>query len=267
MDTVVFMPTRARGHLVEKVLPKWMAQPNVDQIFLVVEKWEYGKHRQIAKKFKHIDVLRLPRVNGGIAFARAEIVRQATLMGLDQIVMTDDDLYPKGDVSRLFEFGNLNTIGIGIMLPFYGLTFGNNTIKERDDPLMMASAMGKRLFSLEISRLNAAGLNFDERLHTFGSDNDIVRDAMRDLAATWYVHAGVHGTSVESRHMPGGLNDLHSERAQLRLNAQVECHRIMFDKWGERYINLPGGRFLCKWRNMLEDFVPNWRERITWAKK
>jgi hypothetical protein len=34
---------------------------------------------------------------------------------------------------------------------------------------------------------------------------------MKDLGATWYVHAGVNGVSIAGRYTEGGINDLHNE--------------------------------------------------------
>jgi len=266
-DTVVFIPTRNRIHCLDRVLPKWQAQ-EVDQIFLVVEKWEVGKHKQIAAEYPNVDVLRLPKVNQGVTYSRDWITRIARGLGLQYIIMADDDLFPhpNSDVRRLFEFDGLNTIGIGIMLSFYGLTFGNDTLRERDDPLLMPNSMGKRLFSLDIERAFAAG-GYDPRLHTFGGDNEIVRDAMHKLQATWYVHAGVHGTSIGKRHEPGGLNHFHEEDGSSRLQGEKECHKIIFEKWGPKYISRPPGRMICHWKKMLNDFVPDWSERLNWETK
>jgi hypothetical protein len=76
-------------------------------------------------------------------------------MGCDRIIMSDDDIYPKpdSDVNRLYEWHGFNTLGIGIMVPFYGLMFGNETIKNEDRPLMSKGALGKRLFSLNVQRV------------------------------------------------------------------------------------------------------------------
>jgi glycosyltransferase involved in cell wall biosynthesis len=161
--SVVFIPTRNRVELVERVLPKWQQQ-DVDEIVLMVERQERSEYRRIAKRYKNVSTFQLPESNRGINYSRNQIVEAAYSMGCDRIIMSDDDIYPRpdSDVNRLYEWKGLNTIGIGIMVPFYGLMFGNQTIKEQDRPLMSKGALGKRCFSLNVKRAIAIG-NFDVR--------------------------------------------------------------------------------------------------------
>jgi hypothetical protein len=268
--TTVFIPTRARAHCLVKTLPKWEQQRYVERVVLVVEKWELGKHKRLAKQYKNVEVMRLPNVNRGINFARHWIVEEADRLGLLKIIMSDDDLYPKpdSDVTQLFEFYDLNTLGIGIMLPFYGLMFGNKTIKYADKPLMSKGGLGKRLFSLDVKRVLEVG-NFDPKLWSGWGDDELVRQGIKDLGATWYIHPGVHGVSIAGRHTKGGLNDLNGENKTRRQQAEFSCHQYIYHKWGPEYINEPklGGRLVCQWRKMFDDFVPNWRERVTWVKR
>lgn len=263
-QAVVFIPTRNRADLVSRVLPKWAEQDDV-RVILVVEKWERGKYMRVAGA--RADVLVLPRSNRGINYARAWIVREADRMGLKQIIMSDDDLFPRpqSDISRLFEFGDLQTLGIGIMLPFYGLMFGNDVIKNSDEPLMSLGGLGKRCFSLRIEDTLTAG-NFDPKLHSGWGDDELVRQGIAAQGFTWYVHAGVHGTSIAGRHTPGGLNDLHKEDDDKRMRAQFACHKIIYSRWGPEYISKPKlyGRLICQWKKMFNDYVPNWEARVTW---
>jgi hypothetical protein len=270
MKSVVFIPTKRRLHCLEKVLPKWQEQDV--EIHIVGEREDTPSHLELisGSPFKNVhSVLTLPKSNRGIAYARSWIVDLADSWGIARIIMADDDLYPHpdSDVNRLMEFDRLRTLGIGAMLPFYGLTFGNNTIRERDDPLLMTNAMGKRLFSLDIARALKCG-NFDSRLHTFGSDNEIVREGIARYGYTWYVHAGVQGVSIGGRHEQGGLNALHDEDEDRRAQAEFSCHRMMHERWPE-YINKPrmGGNLVCRWKKMLDEFCPDWKKRINWTKR
>jgi hypothetical protein len=165
----------------------------------------------------------------------------------------------------LFEWDGLNCLGIGIMVPFYGLMFGNQTIKNEDRPLMSKGALGKRLFSLNVPRVLAAG-NFDVNLHSGWGDDELVRAGMDKLAATWYVHAGVTGGSVSNRYTQGGINDFHGENAQSRLDGQGHSHRIIYARWGPRYVSDPGKRMSFRWQKFMDDKVPDWRDRIDWEK-
>jgi len=251
----------------EKVLPKWMEQKNVGHICLVIERKDTIEYHKLWEKYQNVSLAFLPKNDQGINYARNWIVNEAAALGYDKIIMADDDIYPRpdSDVKRLFEWDGINTLGIGIMVPFYGLMFGNQTIKDEDRPLMSKGALGKRLFSLNIPRVQASG-NFDVRLHSGWGDDELVREGMARLQATWYVHAGVNGCSVAGRYTQGGLNDLHGESNLRRMKAQEESHLHIFKRWGPKYISHPDKRMMCKWKVFMDDYVPGWRERITWEK-
>jgi len=260
----VFIPTRNRAELVERVLPKWLEQP-VDELFIVCEKWEKGKYRRVAGS--QAEVLVLPKTNQGINYARNWIVNKAHGMGYDRIIMSDDDLFPRPgyDVRKLLELDDLPALGMGIMLPFYGLMFGNENLKI-DAPLMSLGGLGKRLFSLDTERALSVG-NFDVRLYSGWGDDELVRQGIFEKSYTWYIHGGVHGTSIAGRHTPGGLNDLNHESNIERTEAEYKCHKIIYKKWPS-YVSKPklGGRLICQWKKMFNDFVPDWEQRITWHK-
>lgn len=266
--SVVFIPTRGRAELVERALSKWQYQ-EVEQIILVVEKGEAGAYREVAKPYKNVNVIRLPASDMGINYSRNYIVKFADDLGCDRIIMSDDDIYPRpdSDVSRLYEWNGLNTLGIGVMVPFYGLMFGNQTMKDEDRPLMSKNALGKRLFSLNVRRVLAIG-NFDINLHSGWGDDELVRQGMKDLQATWYIHAGVNGVSIAGRYTKGGINGLHNEDQDSRQRGQEHSHRIIFARWGPRYISTPkpGGRLACQWKLLMNDYVPGWERRIDWKK-
>jgi len=266
--TQVFIPTRNRAWLLEKVLPKWQEQP-VDDIIVVIEPQDKKRYRYVINEYRNVSTLMLPKNDQGINYSRNYIVDWAYRFGLSRIIMADDDIYPRpdSDVNRLFEWKGLNTLGIGIMVPFYGLMFGNQTIKNEDRPLMSKGALGKRLFSLNIPRVIATG-NFDVALHSGWGDDELVRQGMASLKATWYVHAGVNGVSVAGRYTKGGINDLHGEDQDSRREGQLHSHKIIYDKWGPRYISTPknGNRMVCRWKLFMDDYVPGWQKRIDWEK-
>jgi hypothetical protein len=266
----VFIPSRGRHEmLAQKVLPKWMAQDA--KVYVVVEPSQYEDYCVAVSGFCNqggsVDVLPLPESDRGINFSRNYIVKIAADWGLTKIIQADDDIWPSpdSDVNRLFEWDGLNCLGIGIMVPFYGLMFGNKTIKAEDRPLMSKGALGKRLFSLNVPRVLAAG-NFDPQLHSGWGDDELVRAGMQRLQATWYVHAGVWGSSVSNRYTEGGINDFHSENAAARLAGQEHSHRIIYRRWGARYVSDPGKKMMFRWQTFMDDKVPDWRERIDWVK-
>jgi hypothetical protein len=264
-EVVAYIPTRARAHLLKKVLPKWEKQNNVGAVILVVEPWEGKEMMALARPYDKVWVEILPRFDRGIAYARQRILRIAKTDGLDRIIMCDDDLYPSvgQDVSKLLEFpeGEHPTLGMGASLSFYGLTFGNDTLRERHDPLLCYNALGKRLFGIDVNAALEIG-GYDIRLHSFGSDNDIVRQGAKDLQSLWYVHAGMKATSIGKRYEPGGIEDLAGDRHA----REVQCHEIMYGKW-PKYVTPPTSRFMCKWKKLMDDFIPDWKESLNWQKE
>lgn len=266
--TVVFIPSRGRADLLaERVLPKWREQ-NVEEIIIVIEKHGYKEYRPLVRD--NVSLLTLPQYDRGINYSRNFIIEKAHEWGLRKIIQADDDIYPhpSSDVNRLCsEFGGLNTLGIGIMVPFYGLMFGNRTIKAEDRPLMSKGALGKRLFSLDVERVLAIG-NFDVELHSGWGDDELVRMGMAKLGATWYVHAGVWGTSVSNRFTAGGINHYHRDDLQSRQEGMEHSHRIIFARWGPRYCNTPkeGGKLRFRWKAFMDDYVPGWEHMIDWEK-
>lgn len=269
--SIVFIPSKKRSFLIDRIVPKWQKQ-KVDEVIFVIEKDDYpAYHNKLAYyRDRKFSTIILPQSNKGINYSRNYIVMKANSMGCDRIIMSDDDIFPRPefDVNRLYEWNGLNTLGIGIMVPFYGLMFGNQTIKNEDRPLMSKGALGKRLFSLNVQRVLAIG-NFDVRLHSGWGDDELVRQGMADLQATWYVHAGVHGTSIAGRYTEGGINSLHDEDQESRINGQLHSHNIIYKKWGPRYISTPnnGSRMICWWKKFLDDYVPDWEKRIDWVKE
>jgi hypothetical protein len=249
-------------------MPKWQQQKNVEEIILVLEKRERSAYHEVTKQYRNVSIVCLPEEGRGINYSRNHIVLMAHGMGLDRIIMSDDDLCPRpdSDVDRLFEWNGLNTLGIGMMFPLYGLMFGNKTIKNEDRPLMSKGALGKGLYSIRVQRVLAIG-NFDVRFHSGWGDDELVRQGMAALGATWYVHAGVHGTFMAGRYTKGGINDYHKEDQESRLKGQELSHRMIYKKWGPRYISAPGKRMLCRWKLFLDDFVPDWHDRIDWVKE
>ena len=85
----------------------------------------------------------------------------------------------------------------------------------------------------------------------------------------WWIHAGVKGGGVNKRYTQGGLSALHQEDVAKRKEAQEYSHRLAYKKWGPEYINRPGPgkRLICKWRRMLDDFVPDWEQLADWRQE
>lgn len=211
------------------------------------------------------DVIVLPHSNRGINYARQYILLHAERNGIARFIMSDDDCAPRhdDDVRKLFDLSDLPTIGMGAMFPFYGLKFGNETLRERNDPLFCDGGMGKRLFSLDTERALEVG-GYDVRLHSSNGDNEIVRQAIKH-GYTWYVHAGVQAINLIGRFKKGGINDLHNEDEESRKAAALECHRIIYEEWGPEYIAKPQGhKITTRWQKLMDDYIPDWKDRKNW---
>lgn len=275
--TTVFIPTRNRTHNIAKVLPKWAQQEHIEHVFLVTEPDE----RKVYKRFikdeldlprDFVSVIRPTRSNIGIGATRKFIVQRAEDEGLDRIIVSDDDAYPvpDTDITQLCDdLTGLQSIGIGACFSFYGLMLGNDLLRvgryanAQGKPYLVPGGMGYIMFSLDIQRAIEAG-NYDRRLHTFWEDAELVRDGMKELGYAWHVHTGAWATSIGKRFMPGGLSDFAGKR---RSQGEKECHKIVYDKWGSRYISNPSKRAACRWQNLLDDFVDGWRDKAVWLNK
>lgn len=270
-DNVVFIPTRARTGNLIKILPKWAAQKELDEVILVVDKREKDDYKAARKALdssliKNVSVMAPKRSDIGIAAIRHFIVKQADRLGLDALIMSDDDCFPvpEDDITRLTRLlARTPTIGIGACFSFYGLMLGNDVITKTNKAYLVPGGMGYRCFSLDVPALMEADLNYEKRLTTWWSDAELCRDAMKALGYGWHVDTGAWCGSIGNRNTPGGLDDF-AGGAKKRAKAVREMHKIVYEKWGPRYISPPDKRPMCRWKNMLDDYVPNWRKRAIW---
>lgn len=273
MSGVVFIPTRNRVHNIAKVLPKWYEQP-IDEVVLVTEPGERAMYKEFLKSEDYdgfVSVLSPKKSNIGIGATRRFIVKEADKMGLDYLIMSDDDAAPVADTDvrdLIKDLKKAPSIGLGACFSFYGLMLGNDVLKDGrhnggGKPYLVPGGMGYITFSLNVSRALEAG-SYDRRLHTFWEDAELVRDGMKHLGVGWHVHTGVWCNSIGKRFMPGGLSDFAGKG---RSAGEKECHEIVYDKWGSRYISNPAKKATCRWQNFLDDFVEGWRDRAIWLNK
>jgi hypothetical protein len=273
--TAVFIPTRSRTHNIEKVLPKWEDQDQtIDHVFLVTEPDERRMYKDFlsstfGRRFSDfVSVISPRRSNIGIGATRHFIVDRADAEGFDKIIISDDDAYPvpDTDINILCDELDGRSLGYGACFSFYGLMLGNDVLKAgryggEGAPHLVPGGMGYIMFSLDVQLALEVG-NYDKRLHTFWEDAELVRDGMKQLGLAWHVHTGAWATSIGKRFMPGGLSDFAGKN---RSRGEKECHKIVYRKWGEKYISHPDKRAMCKWQRMLDDFVQGWREKAVWV--
>lgn len=264
---VVYIPTRGRIQNLGKVLPAWR-----EQRFLAVvmtEPNEAKAHRKFIREHDFEDfasVLSLPRADQGIGNSRHQIIKHASSVGLRRIILADDDCKPHkdSDMRRLLKFRVSQTLGMGACFSYYGLQLGNDFIRDTNKKTLMPGGMGYNIFSLDVEATIGIG-NFDRRLHTYWEDAELIRQAMKDLHIGWHIHTGVWGTQMGKRYDAGGINSLAANEARKR--REKMCHQIVYKRWGPRYISHPDKRPRCSWANMLDDFVPGWREKAVWLNK
>lgn len=269
-DNVVFIPTRARTGNLIKILPKWQMQDRIDEVILVVDIKERDLYYQALSELpkqlrKNVTITSPKKPDIGIAAIRNFIVNKAYRLGLDSLLMCDDDCFPvpEDDITRLIRLLNKTpTIGIGACFSFYGLMLGNDVVRDTNKAYLVPGGMGYRCFSLNVDKAIEAG-NYDKRLKFWWSDAELARDAMKVHGVGWHVDTGAWCGSIGGRYTPGGLEDLAGTRKR-RMEGVQRSHELVYKKWGPRYISPPEKRPACRWKNMLDDFVPGWRKRAIW---
>lgn len=264
----IFIPTRNRTQYLEKAIPHWLEQ-DLNGLYIVVEPQEYVKHRTFLRRKGwdcDVDIVKLKRDNRGVNYARNAIIRYGAKEGLSSVVMADDDLFPSknSDINDLTI--NDDMIGVGACCSYYGLFLGNSFVKEDHDHVLVPGGWGYRMFLIDVDAALGLG-NYDLKLRSLWGDNDMARMSMSRLGIGWYISTNVWYSSTAPRYAPGGIADLYGGNKLRRLQMEKVLHGYLNKKWGDRYINKPPKRIMCRWRRFLDDYVENWRDKAPWAKE
>lgn len=251
----IYIHTRDRLNLLERSLPHWLAQ-RCPSITLVVETSEYYSTRRWLNEHgwgNAVDLLRLRQVNAGMGNARHMAVKHANAAGHKVIIMSDDDQYPKpgSDVRDLARFvWRRKAMGIGACMSIYGLSLGNDVIKETSEPIPVTGSWGYQMFALNIDIAMEVG-NFDRRLTCGWEDHELNRAGIA-AGFQWHIHTGVPAVTMAKRYGPGGISTLYPD-LDVRKAQEKECHRMIHERW-PAFVSTPDKPYRCSWTKMLRHY-------------
>lgn len=252
----VFIHTRGRLPNLLKTIPAWLKHDHlIGRIILVIEQDDYFATRRFLQQaglWGRVEVIRLAQRNAGMGNARYQAVRYAARAGYKTMIMSDDDIKPSpaSDVAAWLRFAaSGETVGVGVCMPIYGLSLGNDFIRDTCEPVPVSGSWGYGVFALNIDLAMSVG-NFDRKLVCGWEDQELCREGIK-AGYVWHVHTGVTGYNLGKRYAPGGIATLYTP--QQREVMEKECHLRIYQRWGERYISHPDKKYRCNWRRLLED--------------
>lgn len=268
-DPHVFIPSRGRSDLVEKMSAYWLndyfnvtyvVEPHdLEEYSIAVEKLEAG----FEKERLAIKVHPIPKDDQGIGYARHHCVIAAASYGYKSIMLCDDDFKP-GKISNfdtMVEIAqNPKVMGITARYGYHDLALGPG-IRGRDDLVLMPTG-SQAVVALNIHNVMELG-NYDKELD-YAEDCDLF---LRTLKAgiPWMIHLGASAVSVGVRYAPGGMADYAGDKEALAAK-KGDWHNAIHDKWPE-FTNAHTEKCLGKqncirmgWRKAYDTLIPEWRE-------
>lgn len=259
----VFIPSMGRVENLNVALPAW--KKHFDVVNYVVAADEVSQYNDRIFQLGYrgaINVIGLPERVHGIGHIRRHIVNISSTMGLETIVMSDDDIIPHKtsdfDLSDWALRDGESILGVGCTTSYHSLLLGDRKqLLAKPDLIYCASGYGFRMFGLNIPRARAIG-NFDANLHTAFEDAELMRCGIAE-ELSWYLDPNVKGMSLGKRYSAGGLDMMAGE---LRSDMEDECFEHCKLKW-PAYLSVgPSGRKRMAWQKMLTDYIPRWREYL-----
>lgn len=265
MTTHVYIPSRARVHLLEKTRKHWQEQDC--QVHVVIDKnnrdfRDYTKF--ITAVEDNFNLLVMEEKNIGMGAIRQTILGHAADHNLESFVMADDDSFlRRGTVEALAKIVLMeDVIGVGASSSFHGLMIGNEVLKTRAS-WPIAGGYGHILVAINVSEALACG-GYDPELTAWGEDTELQRKGIGQ-GIPWYYTTVVEMGSVAKRYSPGGLADQY--RGHRRKTQERKCHQFIYDRWPD-YISKPElGRFRCSWKRIMADYCAGYESEIPDAVK
>jgi hypothetical protein len=254
----VYIPTMSRYDNLRKIVPAWLKQ-NIP-VRLVVEAAEFSAHSSFRDEQGWKGLVRVipaPRDHLGIGYARGFCVTHARHSGLESIIMSDDDMRPVSDAWPLLDYAENNgVLGIGAVRGIHD-RFTGGAVSANRGPILCPGGWGFQLFALNVRTAIDVG-NFDKRLHSYGEDGELCRQGIA-RGIPWLVHCDVKCAAIGKRYAPGGISARFA-RPEYRTDAERQCLAIIHDRW-PAYTNRPDQPLRVAWQKMLNDYIPDWRER------
>jgi len=253
----VYIPTMSRYDNLMKIVPRWLDQGI--PVRLMVTQGEFQEHvifgREAGWPLRDVKVIMQKGI--GIGAARRSCVIHARRYGLESIIMTDDDMKPVSDARPLLtEAARPGVLGVGAVRPIHD-HFTHGAISRNKGVILCPGGWGFQLFGLNVRTASQIG-NFDALLHSYGEDAELCRLGI-SKGIPWRAHCDVRCDSIGARYAPGGIN-ARFRTPELRTEAEYACLFRIHQRW-PRYTNPPNRPLRVAWQRMLNDFIPDWRER------
>lgn len=258
----VFIPTRERHFHLEKSLPKWAAKEA--EVVLVVD----PRDRKATEKFIEdggydAEVFSVSKNGIGIGAIRQEILESAIDRSLESFIIADDDLVPaKGDIRMLTDAViDENVVGCGASNSGHGLMLGKNgnEILKLKESFPIAGVWGHCLFALNTELAEAAG-GYPRWCTCFGEDAELQRQGIA-MGYPWWYESAVTWTSLAKRYSPGGLEAAFNGSKEKRIEAENKVRVRLAKRWPD-YVSAPPKPHRTAWKKMMNDYIPDWRDRI-----
>ena len=262
--STVYICTRGRIPNLFRVVPRWLNQNF--HVVIVVEKDELKDHREFRsdlaksredpyKALSQIDIRPLPKKNQGLGYARNYAVLEAHRGRLKSIIYSDDDIRPgaDSDMSILTEAARSNevlAIGAATRIQDH---FTKGAVSANSGIMLAPGCWAHRMFALNVLNTIEVG-NFDVNLGVLGDDDELQRQGIY-AEFPWAVHCDVWAESIGARFQAGGVESLTNVSEK-----RTENHKYMHDIWPE-YVSAPPKKYRTAWQRMMDDFIPEWRER------
>src|SRR5215831_9699899 len=252
----VIVITRDRKDMLYKTLPAWLEQDI--PITLLTEVNQAADLRGFLKEEdwdEFINVRSHKKPNMGVGYARASATTLAHNLGYKAYVLADDDTKPtRGDVRDILDFcAKKRGIVCAGWMSNYGLWIPDgNKIGKQDGLVIPRPAAHDRIMAINTELCLRAG-NFNPKLRVYHDTSEINRRGIK-IGHLWYIHSSFHIAMVNKPKDPGGIA-AHAGTAEKRAELEKEAHRIVYKEWGERYVSHPSKKYMCRWPNMLTDFI------------
>lgn len=256
---VVYICTRDRLNNLQKVVPRWLDQDF--EVVLVVEPKEEDSTEGLCFDLNwpadEVYIEPLPRHDQGIGYSRAHAVWHAQQRRLKSIIMADDDIRPATDSNMsllINEARKPKTLGVGSVNRYVDHLNGG-AISANSGVILCPGGWGGRLYGLNVGLAMNLG-NYDLKLDCLGEDDELKRQGIT-VGIPWAVHCDVWAESIGSRFQPGGVQAL---TGQDRKSREERNHWLIHKRW-PKYISSPPKGFRMAWQQMLNDYIPDWKER------
>ncbi len=248
---VLYIPSKKRAPTLEVAFRKYPDDPSIDKIIVVVECDDVPSYEEVVASAPpyirgKTDVVELPDVNRGIAFARNFINDHAVSEGLYCYICSDDEAIPISVESTFFYCNEFDEKvgGVGLYQVYYDFSLkldrGQGLVKH-------TRSMGMICMALRTDVIKELG-GFDESLIRY-SDYDLRAKAA--LAGYhWFIDTDSDFQLIGGSHSEGGLQSIGANTEDV----QEICYDILHPRYGDKLIRYNGSKEKNKIRFMWSNF-------------